>query len=90
MRAWIVFVMLVGMSVEMIAQQAAAPASQAVTNAREIASKPNETMQKFSVEQLYSTRIVGGTAWAPKGDRIAFVSNISGANNLWVVPAEGG
>lgn len=96
MRAWIVFVMVLGMSLETFAQvknaekPSPAPASQAITNARDIQSKQNETMQKFSIEQLYSTRIVGGTAWSPKGDRIAFVANISGANNIWVVPSEGG
>jgi Tol biopolymer transport system component len=36
------------------------------------------------------TRAIGGTAWSPDGKTIAFVSNISGRNNLWLVPAEGG
>ena len=33
---------------------------------------------------------MGATAWSPDGKTIAFVSNISGRNNIWLVPAEGG
>ena len=36
------------------------------------------------------TRQVGDTAWSPDGKSIVFVSNITGRNNLWLVPAEGG
>jgi Tol biopolymer transport system component len=36
------------------------------------------------------TRSVGATAWSPDGKTIAFVSNISGRNNIWLVSAEGG
>ena len=36
------------------------------------------------------TRSVGATTWSPDGKTIAFVSNISGRNNLWLVPADGG
>jgi dipeptidyl aminopeptidase/acylaminoacyl peptidase len=47
-------------------------------------------MQTFSIEKLYTTRAVGGTTWSPDGKQIAFVSNISGRNNIWLVPAGGG
>jgi dipeptidyl aminopeptidase/acylaminoacyl peptidase len=33
---------------------------------------------------------VGATAWSPDGKTIAFISNISGRNNIWLVSAEGG
>ena len=36
------------------------------------------------------TRQVGDTAWSPDGKTIVFVSNMSGRNNLWLVPAAGG
>jgi dipeptidyl aminopeptidase/acylaminoacyl peptidase len=36
------------------------------------------------------TRQVGRPAWSPDGKTIVFVTNISGRNNLWMVPAEGG
>ena len=47
-------------------------------------------MQNFSIQKLYTTRNIGGTTWSPDGKQIAFVSNISGRNNLWLIPAEGG
>jgi dipeptidyl aminopeptidase/acylaminoacyl peptidase len=33
---------------------------------------------------------VGGATWSPDGKTVAFVSNLSGRNNLWLVPSEGG
>ena len=62
----------------------------AITDPREIQSKPNAQMQKFSIEQLYATRQVGATAWSPDGRQIAFISNMGGTNNLWLVPSDGG
>ncbi len=70
------------------------PAPQAITDPKQISSKPNaqveQNQQTLSIERLYMTRSVGATAWSPDGKTIAFVSNISGRNNLWLVPAEGG
>jgi dipeptidyl aminopeptidase/acylaminoacyl peptidase len=67
------------------------PAPQAVTDAKQIASKPNAQVEKnLSIEKLYMTRVVGGADWSPDGKRVVFMSNISGRNNLWVVPTEGG
>jgi dipeptidyl aminopeptidase/acylaminoacyl peptidase len=67
------------------------PIPQAITDPKQIASKPNGTVQKnLSIEKLYVTRQVGRTDWSPDGKQLAFVSNISGRNNLWLVPAEGG
>ncbi len=36
------------------------------------------------------TRSVGASAWSPDGKTVAFISNISGRNNIWLVSAEGG
>ena len=36
------------------------------------------------------TRQVGRATWSPDGKSVAFISNMSGRNNVWVVPAEGG
>jgi len=67
------------------------PAPQAVTDPKQIASKPNAQVEKnLSIEKLYMTRLVGGADWSPDGKRVVFMSNISGRNNLWVVPTEGG
>ena len=67
------------------------PAPQAVTDPKQIASKPNAQVEKnLSIEKLYMSRQVGAADWSPDGKQIVFVSNISGRNNLWLVSAESG
>ena len=74
------------------AQTLSAP--QAITDPKQITSKPNaqveQNQQSLSIERLYMTRSVGATAWSPDGKTIAFVSNVTGRNNIWLVPAGGG
>jgi dipeptidyl aminopeptidase/acylaminoacyl peptidase len=62
----------------------------AVTDPAKLQSRTIENMQNFTIEKLYMTRNVGGSAWSPDGKQIAFVSNISGRNNIWLVPSAGG
>src|SRR5258708_31884308 len=73
-----------------VAQTLSAP--QAVTDPKQIASKPNAQVEPrgLTIEKLYMTRQVGRPSWSPNGKNIAFISNMSGRNNLWLVPAEGG
>src|SRR5271166_2508959 len=68
------------------------PAPQAVTDPKQIASKPNAQVEprSLTIEKLYMTRQVGRPTWSPDGKSIAFISNMSGRNNIWLVPAEGG
>src|ERR1700678_1701593 len=68
------------------------PAPQAVTDPKQIASKPNAQVEPrtLTVEKLYMTRQVGRATWSPDGKSIAFISNMSGRNNLWLVPAARG
>jgi dipeptidyl aminopeptidase/acylaminoacyl peptidase len=77
------------MSLTAIAQPTLAP-SAFITDPSKLASKTVAGMQNFSIEKLYMTRQVGGTSWSPDGQQIAFVSNLSGRNNLWLVPSSGG
>jgi len=65
-------------------------AQQPITDPTKLQSKTIENMQSFSIEKLYTTRNIGGTTWSPDGKQVAFVSNITGRNNLWLVPAVGG
>jgi dipeptidyl aminopeptidase/acylaminoacyl peptidase len=65
-------------------------AQQPVTDPTKLQSKNVENMQNFSIEKLYMTRDIGGTTWSPDGKQIAFASNISGRNNIWLVPSSGG
>jgi dipeptidyl aminopeptidase/acylaminoacyl peptidase len=66
------------------------PVPQAITDPAQLQSATVETLQKFSIAALYSTRQIGGSAWSPDASQVAFISNISGRNNLWTVPATGG
>ena len=63
---------------------------QPITDPAKLQSKTVENMQTFTMEKLYMTRSIGGSTWSPDGKQIAFVSNISGRNNIWLVPATGG
>src|SRR5258708_32926785 len=73
-----------------VAQTLSAP--QAVTDPKQIASKPNAQVEPrgLTIEKLYMTRQVGRATWSPDGKGVAFISNMSGRNNLWLAPAEGG
>ncbi len=72
------------------AQTLSAP--QAITDPKKVSSKPNAQIEprSLTIEKLYMTRQIGGSTWSPDAKSIAFISNMSGRNNLWVVPAEGG
>src|SRR5438477_3673541 len=84
-----VFAIVITMSTIALTQTFLAP--QAVTDPKQISSKSKAQVEKnLSIEKLYMTRAIGSSAWSPDGKTIAFVSNISGRNNLWLVPAEGG
>ena len=61
-----------------------------LTDPTKLQSKTVPDMQPFSIEKLYMTRSVGGTTWSPDGKQVAFISNLSGRNNIWLVPASGG
>src|SRR5215471_7224137 len=64
--------------------------SDAITDPAQIISKSKLDVQPFTIEKLYLTREIGDSAWSPDNQQIAFISNISGRNNLWIVPAGGG
>ncbi|PSH03024.1 MAG: hypothetical protein CXZ00_14375 [Acidobacteria bacterium] len=66
------------------------PVPQAVTDPSKLQSATVEELQNFTIPVLYSTRQIGGSAWSPDATQVAFVSNISGRNNLWIIPAAGG
>ena len=91
MRTLILFATVISMSTLTPAQTL--PVPQAITDPKQITSKPNaqveQNQQSLSIERLYMTRSVGATAWSPDGKTIAFVSNISGRNNIWLVPCRG-
>ena len=70
--------------------QSALPAPAAITDPTKLKSQTVVDMQAFAIDKLYTTRNIGGSTWSPDGKQIAFVTNISGRNNIWIVPANGG
>jgi dipeptidyl aminopeptidase/acylaminoacyl peptidase len=71
--------------------QSASTFAQPITDPKLITSKIlKREVQLFSIEKLYMSRIVGDADWSPDGKQVAFISNISGRNNLWLVASDGG
>jgi len=68
------------------------PTPQAVTDPKKISSKPNAQVEPrgLTIEKLYMTRQIGRSSWSPDGKSVAFISNMSGRNNLWIAPSDGG
>jgi len=93
MRRCALFAIVIIMST-VVAETAAQtfPTPAAVTDPKKISSKPNAQVEPrtLTIEKLYMTRQVGRPTWSPDGKSIAFISNMSGRNNLWIVPADGG
>ena len=90
MRRAVFAIVLVMISVFSEAQNLFLP--KAVTDPKQISSKPNAQIEPrtLTIEKLYMTRQIGRATWSPDGKSIAFISNMSGRNNLWLVPADGG
>jgi dipeptidyl aminopeptidase/acylaminoacyl peptidase len=89
MRLFCLFAMVVLMTSVVRTQTLTAPS--AITDPKQINSKQDARAEKnLTIEKLYMTRQVGGSTWSPDGKTIAFVSNMSGRNNIWLVPSEGG
>ncbi len=86
-RALYSFILIIGMATNVISQT---PSQNFITDPNQIHSKEKFDIQPFTVETLYMTRTVGDSDWSPDGKQVAFISNITGRNNLWIVPAEGG
>ena len=82
-------VILMLMTVTAFAQQPLAPPP-TITDPTKLESKNVADMQTFSIAQLYMTRQIGDSTWSPDGKQVAFISNISGRSNLWLMPATGG
>jgi len=95
MRTFSPFAIVILMNTFVLESTASAqtlPAPQAVTDPKQIKSTPNAQVEpkSLTIEKLYMTRLVGRPTWSPDGKSVAFISNMSGRNNLWTVPADGG
>ncbi len=61
-----------------------------ITDPAQITSKQKFDIQPFTIEKLYMTHTVGDSTWSPDDKQVAFVTNISGRNNIWVVASQSG
>ena len=89
---WFAIVILMSTALSETVTAQTLPAPHAITDPKQIASKPNAQVEakSLTIEKLYMTRQIGSPTWSPDGKSIAFISNMSGRNNIWVVPSEGG
>ena len=91
MRTVILIVFLsLNFAARLLAQALLEP--KAITDPKQVSSKPNAQVEpkSLTIEKLFMTRQIGDATWSQNGQSIAYISNMSGRNNLWVVPAEGG
>src|ERR1700722_8745774 len=92
MRTLIPFAIALTMSTAAASQTL--PVPQAITDPKAITAKSNLEVEQFqqnlAIDRLYMTRQIGGSTWSPDGKTTAFITNISGRNNLWTVPSDGG
>lgn len=77
-----------------LAQTPAQPATPAktrvVTDPTQITSSSKLEVPALSIEKLYLTHAIGQSTWSADGKQVAFISNISGRRNIWLVPSDGG
>jgi len=92
MRTLLPFVIVILMSTVVDVAAQTLPEPKAVTDPKQISSKSNAQVEprSLTIEKLYMTRQIGRPTWSPDGKSIAFISNMSGRNNIWVVSADGG
>jgi dipeptidyl aminopeptidase/acylaminoacyl peptidase len=90
MRVIALFAVAIALATAAVAQNP--PEAQAITDPKKVSSKPNAQVEarSLTIEKMYMTRQVGRSTWAPDGRTVAFISNMSGRNNIWLVSADGG
>jgi dipeptidyl aminopeptidase/acylaminoacyl peptidase len=46
--------------------------------------------EKFTIEQYLNIRSASAPSFSPTGDRVAYLSNVTGTNQVWIIAAAGG
>jgi dipeptidyl aminopeptidase/acylaminoacyl peptidase len=64
--------------------------SKFITDPSQLTAKQRLDVQPLTIDKLYMTRSIGDSTWSPDGKQVAFVANISGRNNIWLVDSESG
>src|SRR5258708_500644 len=78
------------LAITMLAAIGALSQTRFITDPAQLVAKQRLDVQPLTIDKLYMTRSIGDSAWSPDGKQVAFVANISGRNNIWVVDSEGG
>ena len=86
---WLFILALISAS-PAISQTSAPSASAVITDPAQITSKEKFDVQPLSIDKLFMSHSIGQSTWSPDGKQIAFISNISGRNNIWLVSAQSG
>jgi dipeptidyl aminopeptidase/acylaminoacyl peptidase len=69
---------------------AAGPADRQPTDPKSITSQSNPDAKPVPIDDLFFSRRVSSPAWSPDGKTVVFTTNLTGRNNLWLVPSGGG
>ncbi|HWX55477.1 MAG TPA: S9 family peptidase [Verrucomicrobiae bacterium] len=84
-----ILIILILTATSTVAQTTSLP-GKFITDPAQLNSQQRLGIQAFTIDKLYMTRAVGDSAWSPDGKQVAFVTSISGRNNLWLVSSESG
>jgi len=68
---------------------ASGPKDRTATNPKSLRSQANVSAKSLPIEDLFLTHSIGGGAWSPNGQEIAFESNASGRTNVWKIHSDG-
>ncbi|HUO17314.1 MAG TPA: S9 family peptidase [Verrucomicrobiae bacterium] len=60
------------------------------TDPKAVESLNNPAATAISIDDLFYTRSISGSAWSPDGEEIAVITNLTGRMNLWKVSSSGG
>jgi dipeptidyl aminopeptidase/acylaminoacyl peptidase len=83
-----IFSFVLGISTLACGQSLTPP--RAETDPQNVVAKMRPELTNYSLEKFFLSRQVGGASWSPDGKQVVVVSNISGRQNLWIVPSAGG
>jgi dipeptidyl aminopeptidase/acylaminoacyl peptidase len=53
-------------------------------------SAANNTRERYGIERYLNIRGASSPSLAPQGDRVAFLTNITGTAQVWMIPVQGG
>jgi dipeptidyl aminopeptidase/acylaminoacyl peptidase len=65
-------------------------APKAETDPQNVIAKMNQNLSVYTLDKFFLTRRIGGSSWSADGKQVVVVTNLSGRDNLWLVPSGGG